>query len=174
MGATGQGTQTGSELDFGRSSGLAEGIGPGTGQDEAPFRSVALMTGQHRGLFTPERVAHRREGVDEGRPRFGVPCRRRNLSTFADRQTAGKLRDDRKQREQAGCGAGDGLVRPLQLGLYAEVSACLRESDLYILAPHEPGHDLRRLAVEVGAKWGLRCKAVLGIAHQHQSDRHDR
>jgi hypothetical protein len=39
---------------------------------------------------------------------------------------------------------------------------------------YAPPHDLRGLAHRFGAEQGLRCKAALGIAHQHPSDRHDR
>jgi hypothetical protein len=43
----------------------------------------------HRSLFTPERVTHCRERVDESRLWFGVPCDRGASDAFADRQKAG-------------------------------------------------------------------------------------
>jgi hypothetical protein len=80
----------GLQLDFGQSRGLAEGVSQGARQDEAPFRSVALAAGHHRSLFTPERVAHRRECVDEGRLWFGVSCGRGGPGALADRLTSGE------------------------------------------------------------------------------------
>jgi hypothetical protein len=49
---------------------------------------------------------------------------------------------DREQGEQAGRGAGDGAVRPLTLGLDAEMVAHLAEGDLHLPALDKPSHEL--------------------------------
>ena len=72
-----------------------------------------------------------------------------------------------------------GMVRAMALSdhwrsrLHAEMGASLLEGDLDAPTLHELGHDPHRLAAQVGAEQGLGCEAVLGIAHQHPSDRHD-
>jgi hypothetical protein len=73
-----------------------------------------------------------------------------------------------------------GVVRAMALSDHCRCVStprCARasqDSDLDIPAPHEPRHDLYRLTIEVSAEQSLRREAVLGIAHQHPSDRHDR
>lgn len=49
-----------------------------------------------------------------------------------------------------------GEVRPLALGLDAEMGTGLLERDLQLPTLDEPAHDLIRRAMEVGAQQGLR------------------
>ena len=58
-------------------------------------------------------------------------------------EAVGKQGHDGEQAEQAGRGAGDGLVGPLPLGLDAEVVADLPEGDFQPPALREPAEDLQ-------------------------------
>ena len=96
----------------------------------------------------------------------------------ADRAPSGELCGEQghegEQPEQAGRGARDGPVRPLALGLDAEMVADLAEGDLHLPALDEPAQDLQRVLVGIGAEQGLRVEAAPGVAQQHPADRHDR
>ena len=96
------------------------------------------------------------------------------IRRLAGTEGFGEQGHDREQREQAGRGAGDRPVRPLPLGLDAEMVAHLAEGDLHLPALDEPADDLQRVAGGIGAQQGLRVEAALGVAQQHPADRHDR
>src|SRR4051794_24766293 len=66
----------------------------------------------------------------------------------------------------------DRLVRPLALGLDAEVVTHFPEGDFHLPALDEPGEDLQRIASEVGAEEGLWVEAALGVSEEHPADRH--
>lgn len=153
---------------------MTEGIGPGRRQTEAGFCSGASARRYWQSPLAPDRIAHGGLSIGESRARFGVPRGGRDPLPLVDREPCSQQRDDREQGEQAGRGAGDGLVRPLPPRLDTEMGARFLEGDLNGPATHEPSHDLRGLAHRFGAEQGLRCNAALGIAHQHPSDRHDR
>ena len=62
--------------------------------------------------------------------------------------------DQREQAEQGRGGAQNCEIGPLPLGLDAEVTANLGQSDLDPPAPDEPAQDLRGFGLEVGAQEG--------------------
>ena len=117
---------------------------------------------------------HGGQRVGEGRTRFGVPRGGRDASPLASWKARSQQGDDREQGEQALGGAGNRHVGPLPLGLDAEMGAHLLEGDLDAPAADEPRHDLGWVTGEVGAEQGLGLEAVLGIAHKHPADWHDR
>ena len=105
--------------------------------------------------------------------RVVVPCAGRDLDPGTAVEARRQQGDNREQPEQAWRSASDGLVRPLPLGLDAQVIAHLAESDFELPALDEPADDLQRLLCRVGAEQGLRIEAPAGIAQQHPTDRHD-
>jgi hypothetical protein len=76
--------------------------------------------------------------------------------------------------EQCRRGAQDGQVRPLPLGLDAEMPADFLERRLGAPTRNETGRDVRRLIGEVGAEEGLRLALAGGITDQHPADRRRR
>ena len=91
-----------------------------------------------------------------------VPGAGRDLNPGTTVEARRQQGDDREQPEQAWRGAGDGLVRPLPLGLDAEVVTHLAEGDFDLPALDEPADDLQRLLRQVGAEQGLRIEALQG------------
>ena len=77
-------------------------------------------------------------------------------------ETVGQQGHDGKQAEQAGRGAGNRLVRPLPLGLDAEVVTDLSECDLQLPALREPAEDLQRLLRKVDTAGEMRRTGVAG------------
>ena len=100
-------------------------------------------------MLAPELPPHGGEGVGEGRPRLAIPGIRPNGG--ANTKACRKQGHDRKQGEQAGCGAGDCPIGPLALGLDAEMVTHLAEGDLHLPALDKPADDLQRVA---GGIWG--------------------
>src|SRR5215218_6351701 len=132
------GFRTDTKLEFGYSGGMAEGVGPWGGQEEAAFPAIASASRCSQTLLAPNCPTHSGERIAEGGLRFGVPRRRGSLLTFARRQVGGQESHDREQRQEARCGAGDGFVGPLALRLDAQMRPRLLEGGLDLPALHEP------------------------------------
>src|SRR3712207_3027516 len=109
---------------------MAERVGDAFAERGTEFCGLGRMPGRAQTLLGPDLAPHRGEGVGEGRVPLAIPGRGRDAQACAVAQSGGEQGDDREQPEQAGRGAGDGLVRPLPLGLHAEVVAHLSEGDL--------------------------------------------
>ena len=60
----------------------------------------------------------------------------------------------------------DGLIRPLALGLHAQMRPHLLEGDLQLPAQHKPFQDLRRIRRRIGAEQGLGSEFALGVPNQ--------
>ena len=71
----------------------------------------------------PQRAAHGGDGVGKGGLRFGILGGAAPVNRFARKQLLRGQRHERVQRQQAGRGARNGLVRPLRLGLDAQMGA---------------------------------------------------
>src|SRR5215204_1789471 len=100
------------------------------------------MPGCEQTLLAPELPADRCEGIGEGRVLLAIPSRNAGLQAHTVVEAHGEQRHDREQPKQARRGAGDRLVRPLALGLNAEVVAYLAEGDLHLPTLDEPADDL--------------------------------
>src|SRR5918995_4755784 len=92
------------------------------------------------------------ERVAEGWQRFPVPARSPHRQLLVGVQFVGPECDQGEQAEEDRRGAVDGHVRPLPLGLDAEVAADLGECDLDRPATNEPAEDVERLRSEIGAE----------------------
>ena len=78
---------------------------------------------------------------------------------------AGPQRDKREQPEQGrGC-AADRPIRPLPLGLDAEMSAHLGKGHLDGPAPNEPADNVEWIGLEIGTEKALRLELAIAITH---------
>src|SRR5215218_10270719 len=127
---------------------MAEGIGDALAEGWREFCGVGGLPGHDETLLTPDRTPYCGEAVGKGRPRLVVPGAGRDLEPGTAGEARGQQGDDREQAEQAGRGAGDRLVRPLPLGLDAEVVTHLAEGDLQLPALHKPADDLHGILGE--------------------------
>src|SRR4051794_7414105 len=138
------------------------------------FWYLASTPGGEETLLPPDLAPNRGESVSEGGPLLAVPGGRCNAQASVTAEAVGQQGHDREQAEQAGRGAGDGLVGPLPLGFDAEVVAGFSERDLYLPTLCEPAEDLQRLLRGVGTEQGLWVEAPAGVTQQHPTDRHHR
>jgi len=95
-------------------------------------------------------TSHGGKGVAEGWTRFAVPGTAGRGLSLCGPEPGGQEGDEGEQREQARCGAGDGEVRSLALGLDTEVGAGFLERDLQLPALDEPAQDLPGRATRIG------------------------
>ena len=105
-------------------------------------------------MVGPHVATHGGEGIGEGRTRLAVPSRGRDGQARLGAEPRGQERDDGEQAGPAGRGACDGEVRPLALGLDAEMVAHFPEGDFHLPALDEPADDLQRVAARIGAESG--------------------
>src|SRR3954447_24327860 len=103
-------------------------------------------------LFPPDLAADSGERVGEGWALLAIPSSRRDHQTRLEAEPGGQERDQGEQPEQTRRRTGNGQVRPLALGLDAEVVTDVPEGDFHLPALDEPGQDLQRIAGEVGAE----------------------
>ena len=167
-------SNTESNLEFGHSGGVAEGVGDALAKGWRKFCGLDGLPGHDETLLGPDRPSYCGEAVREGRPLLVVPSAGRDLDPGTAVEARRQQGDDREQPEQAGRGAGDRLVRPLTLGLDAKVVTHLAEGDFELPALDESADDLQRLLRRVGAEQRLRIEAPAGIAQQHPADRYHR
>src|SRR3954468_16710629 len=135
-----------------RSCGVAECVGDAVEQRGSELLHLWRDLGREETLFPPDLAADSGERVGEGRALLAIPSSRRDRQTLLEAEPGGQERDQGEQPEQTRRGARDRLVRPLALGLDAEVVTHVPEGDFHLPALDEPGQDLQRIAGEVGAE----------------------
>src|SRR5215204_6107347 len=135
-----------------RSCGVAECVGDAVEQRGSEFRHLWRDLGREETLFPPDLAADSGERVGEGWALLAIPSSRRDRQTRLEAEPGGQERDQGEQPEQTRRRTGDGQVRPLALGLNAEVVTHVPEGDFHLPALDEPGEDLQRIAGEVGAE----------------------
>ena len=89
-------------------------------------------------LFGPDDPPYLRQDIGKGRFGFEVPRTALGHDRRALAEVMGDQADERKQAQQGRRGTRNGQVRPLALGLDAEMSAGLFESDFHMRAPRQP------------------------------------
>src|SRR5688500_13616321 len=148
---------------------MAKRIGDAVTEPGAEFPHLGPSPRQEQTLLAPELPADSGKGVSKGRAPLAIPSVGADGRAGTTIKARGEQGHDREQREQAGGGAGDRPLRPLALGLDAEMVAHLAERDLHLPAPDVPADDLQRVASGIGAQQGLRVETLLRIAQQHPS-----
>src|SRR5215212_5791425 len=152
---------------------MAERVGNAVAERGVGFSPLGLAPREEQTLLAPELPPDSGKSVGEGRARLAVPSVDTDGRAGATVEACRKQGHDREQREQAGRRAGNRPIRPLALGLDAEMVAHFAEGDFHLPALDEPADDLQRLASGIGAQQGLRVEAMLRIAQQHPTDRQD-
>ena len=109
----------------------------------------------------PQFLSHERQCIRKSWQGLAIP------GILPDRDLAflgmriGQQSHQREQAQQGRCGASDGPIRPLALGLHAEMVSDFMKSDFQLPAHHEPFQDLFRFFVQVRAQQGLRFELAL-------------
>src|SRR3954467_528751 len=134
------------------SCGVAECVGDAVEQRWSEFLFLWRDLGREETLFPPDLAADGGERVGEGWALLAIPSSRRDRQTLLEAEPGGQERDQGEQPKQTRRRTGDGQVRPLALGLDAEVVTHVPEGDFHLPALDEPGEDLQRIAGEVGTE----------------------
>ena len=90
----------GSELDFGRSGGVAERFRQALDERARDFYHVGFASGQAKSRLCPELAADQGQGIREGRLRFVVPGRLPSTDRRSAHVLMGDQGDPREQSEQ--------------------------------------------------------------------------
>ena len=151
----------------GRAAGSAPGRDgpPPLGGRWPPVRTScsALARGVER-LSRPNPAPDGGQGVGEGRARLAAPGGRADGRAGAVVEACREQGDDREQREQAGRGARDGVVRPLTSGPDPEVVAHLPEGCGAALRTRHPASAGRTGARPAAGRGGSVQGRVLRVA----------
>ena len=122
----------------------------------------------------PQPRSDQGQRIAERRPMFDVPGAGPHRHPLECPKPMGDERHEREQSHQHRRGSGNGSVRPLPLGLDAEMRADFLEGDFHLPTLNEPCEDGLRCRLRVGIEKRLRFEATPGIVHQHPADRHRR
>ena len=106
---------------------MAERVGNAVAERGTEFSHLGPPPRQEQTLLAPELPPDSGKGVGEGRPPLAIPSVNVDGRAVPVIKVCREQGHDREQREQAGRGAGDRPVRPLALGLDAEMVAHLAE-----------------------------------------------
>ena len=106
----------------------------------------------------------------EGRFGLGIPSRGAWSDGRLRRDFVGPQRDQGEQPEQRRGGASDRWIRPLPLGLDAQVTADLGEGHLDRPPSKKPAQHHERIGLQVGAQEALRLERTVHVAHENPAD----
>ena len=99
-------------------------------------------------------LANESKRIRKGGQGFAIPGGLSNGKRLLTQQLMSKNGHERKESQQGGSGAQDRQIRPLALGLDAQMSTHLMKGDFDRPAQDKPLHDLDSFRVLVGAKQG--------------------
>ncbi len=90
--------------------------------------------------------------IGKGGQGFGIPSGLSNRKRLPLQQLLGKNGDERKQTEQSRSGAQDRQIRPLALGLHAQMSTHFMEGDFDRPTQNKPFDDLESIGLLLGTE----------------------
>ena len=97
-------------------------------------------------------LTNERKRIGKGRQGFAIPGRLTNGKGVFTQQLLRKNGHERKECQQGGSGAQNCQIRPLALGLDAQMSTNLVKSDFNGPAQDKPLDDLERLCILIGTR----------------------
>jgi len=109
------------------------------------------------------------ERIGKGRQGFAIPGRLSNRKRLAIQQVMSKDGNARKESQQGRSGAQNSQIRPLALGLDAQMITHLMKGDFDRPAQDKPLHDLGSLCILIGAKQGHWLILSLWIANEDEA-----
>ena len=115
-------------------------------------------------------AAHQGDSVHEGRRRLVVPGCGALGHGVPLLQRVGGQGDPGEEPQQDGRGAGDGQVRPLALGLHAQVGPHLLKGALQLPKQDKPLEDLGRIRRRIGTEQSLGVEGALVVSDQHPAN----
>ena len=116
-------------------------------------------------------LANESKRIRKGGQGFGIPGGLSNGKRLSIQELMGKQGDKRKESQQGRSRAHNRQIRPLALGLDAQMSTHLMKGDFDRPAQDKPLHDLDSFRVLVGAKQGHWLILSFWIANEYPTDR---
>ena len=117
-------------------------------------------------------LTNQRKRIGKGRQGFAIPGRLTNGKGVLTQELMSKNGHQRKECQQGGGGAQDRQIRPLALGLDAQMSTNLVKGDFHCPAQDKPLDDLESLCLLIGTQQGQWLVSAFWIANEHPTDRH--
>ena len=118
----------------------------------------------------PQFLSHERQRIRKGWQRLAVPGGLPDGDLALLGMGIRQQGDQREQAQQGGCGANNGPIRPLALGLHTEMIPDFMKSDFQLPAHHEPFQDLFGIGRQVGAQQGLGFELAFWVPDQDPTD----
>ena len=122
----------------------------------------------------PDLPSHQGQRIAEGWLGLVIPGRLPDGQLAALGVLMRDERHQREQRQQGGRGPQDRQVRPLALGLHAQMFADLTQGDFQPPSQDEPLDHLDRLDVQISREQGLGLELAFRIADQDPTNRQGR
>src|SRR2546421_9270787 len=131
------------------------------------------FSGRHRKKGGgPEMLTNQCKRIRKGRQGFAIPSRLTNGKGVFPQQLLRKNGHERKECQQGGSGAQNGQIRPLALGLDAQMSTNLVKGDFNCPAQDKPLDDLESLCLLIGTQQGQWLVSAFWVPNEHPTDRH--
>ena len=126
------------------------------------FDEIGIWRGCRKSGLGPQLATHQGEGVGEGGGALAYQADCRIGAAGRAELVVGEERHQGEETEQRRGGAGDRTIRPLPLGLDAQVRPHLVEGHFELPAEDEPGEDLQGIGLHVGTEQGLGGELLRG------------
>src|SRR5258708_455969 len=130
------------------------------------------FSGRHRKKGGgPEMLTNERQRIGKGRQGFAIPGGLTNGKGVFTQQLLRKNGHERKECQQGRSGAQNRQIRPLALGLDAQMSTNFMKGDFNCPAQDKPLDDLESLCLLIGTQQGQWLVPALWITNEHPTDR---
>ncbi len=116
-------------------------------------------------------LANESKRIRKGGQGFAIPGRLSNGKRLLTQQLLSKNGHERKECQQGRSGAHNRQIRPLALGLDAQMSTNLMKGDFNSPTQDKPLHDLESLCILIGTQQGHGLVPAFWITNEHPTDR---
>jgi hypothetical protein len=151
------------ELDFPHLGGVREQTSEMVHECAGHFHAVACVRQPAECGMHPEMAPDQCQSISEGRGRLGVPGGLADRGGGPGQRSVCLEGHQGEQAQQGRRGPQDGTLRPLALGLDAQMGAHFVERHFDLPATDEPGEDLLRISVEIGAQQRLGAESAARV-----------
>src|SRR5258708_39071107 len=111
-------------------------------QDAGDFNNIGIFLGYLKSQISPQGMTNQGQSIGKRGERFGIPGGSTDRQVMTGQQFMSQQGNQGKQAQKNGCGAKDGLVRPLPLGVQAQMLSDMAKGGLHLPALGTEGQDL--------------------------------
>jgi hypothetical protein len=130
------------------------------------FLDVRDKAGHTKTPMLPNTPTHKGDRIRESWRGFDIPGSLSDWKLAVHLRLVSQQCYPREQAHQNGCCPGDGFIRPLTLGFYAQMSSHFLESDLDLPTANEPFQNLDRVSGLIGTQQRFRLEPSFGVTDQ--------